>query len=407
MRVAADRDPYAALARERAVDVRQVEPRRLAVELDESASRAGAIEHCGEVEFHRRPLVDEAATRVGEDRQVRMIERLQESLGLAAPGELKACVDRADDVVESGEHLVGQRQRPVLEDVDLDALQYRDAADRERVDRLGLARERRRVEAVGRTQELGVVGDADVGEAGVAGRGDHRRERRAAIAPVGVDVQVALQVRAGHERRQAPLAGRVDLAAILAQLGRDPRQAHRREHLFLRAPAHLPLAAEQAVFVEFQARALRKPPDVDVVTLVAGEVVERRAEARSRHDPEVDGEPVREHDRRPRAPARDDVGDLVEAAERVDRGSGLLAADQDVEVADRLASAAETAGDHGLLDAGHRLEVPDERGGDRRGDASQHAHRRAAVLERGGEARAGRGRDARHSDCAATRERRP
>ena len=72
-------------------------------------------------------LADQAAGRVGEDVEVRVVHRAQHALGLLRGRQLELAVDRRDDEVELAEDVVRQVELAVLQDVDLDALQHRDA----------------------------------------------------------------------------------------------------------------------------------------------------------------------------------------------------------------------------------------------------------------------------------------
>jgi len=66
-----------------------------------------------------------------------------------------------------------------------------------------------------------VVGDGDVGEAAGEGGFGHLADGVAAIGGVGVHVQVAADVGEGDERGEGVGGGHLELAAVLAHLGRD------------------------------------------------------------------------------------------------------------------------------------------------------------------------------------------
>ena len=87
-----------------------------------------------------------------------------------------------------------------------------------------------------------------------------------------------------------PVFGRrLDLALVLAQLGRNPVEAQRPVDLLFGRARH-PLVAlepEQAVFVERQPELQRPLPQRDVVVLAAREILHRRAEALLRQRPDV------------------------------------------------------------------------------------------------------------------------
>ena len=78
----------------------------------------------------------------------------------------------------------------------------------------------------------------------------HRIEQPGVAVEVGVHVQIAAQVRQFHQLRQAAGARRFDLAAIFAQLGRDPGQADAAKHRLLGVAGDALAAAEHTVLVD-------------------------------------------------------------------------------------------------------------------------------------------------------------
>ena len=82
-----------------------------------------------------------------------------------------------------------------------------------------------RRQAVGDRQALGVVGQHLVAQARGARLGRHALDRVVTVRPIGMGVAVALQIRPRDEPGQRAGQGRLDLAAILAQLGLDEGQA--------------------------------------------------------------------------------------------------------------------------------------------------------------------------------------
>ncbi len=81
--------------------------------------------------------------------------------------------------------------------------------------------------------------------------------------------------------RQPALERRLNLAAVLAQLGRNPRQAELLVNLLFGFAGHalLVVHAQQSVFVQRQAQFQRAGAQQDVVFLAAGEILHRRAVA--------------------------------------------------------------------------------------------------------------------------------
>ena len=75
------------------------------------------------------PLADQSSAGVGEQGYMRVVERLQHSLRLLCPAQVELAVDRRHDQVELGKHGVGQIEVPVVQNVDLDALEHPDALE--------------------------------------------------------------------------------------------------------------------------------------------------------------------------------------------------------------------------------------------------------------------------------------
>ena len=83
------------------------------------------------------------------------------------------------------------------------------------------------VHAVGHGEILGVVGDGDVFEAAGDGGFGHLADGVAAVGLGGVHVQIAADIAADDELRQRVLGGGFELAAVLAQFGRDVVEVER------------------------------------------------------------------------------------------------------------------------------------------------------------------------------------
>ena len=137
-------------------------------------------------------------------------------------------MDGGDDPVEAREVLVGDVELAVRADVDLDPLQELERHERvQLVDPLALLLQPPVAQAVR------VVADRVVRVPLLDRARDHRLERVAAVRPGRVRVQVAAQV-AGLDQLRQPVAARgVELAEILAELGRDPVVAEERVDLLL------------------------------------------------------------------------------------------------------------------------------------------------------------------------------
>ena len=149
-------------------------------------------------------------------------------------------MDRGHDEVEPREQVVVVVERAVGADLQLAAVEQPEALGR----RLGRRRPGRLLgrvagvelgddrallldpvgrQAAGDGQRLGVVGQDLVGVAAPPGASAMTSMAWCAVRPVGVAVQVAAQVAELDEARQAAGQGRLDLAAVLAQLGLDER----------------------------------------------------------------------------------------------------------------------------------------------------------------------------------------
>ena len=291
---------------------------------------------------------------------------------------LEPAVDRADDEVEALERLVRQVHAPVGQDVALHGAQDADLRVLllDRGDRLRLLREAGPVEAPKEGLDLRVVAHADVLVAQRLGPGDHHLEGVVAVGPVRVHVEIAADVVERHEIREVPLEGRLDLAPVLPDLGRDPRQAHGLVDvlLLLARDALVVLLADDAVLVDREPLLLREAAELDVVLLGAREVLERGAEALARDDAEVDLELLLpEEGARFRLALPEDLADVGEGGEEVHHLLGLPGDDEDVDVLDRLLHAADAAGEGDLLGLELRLELLDEGARERKGDAERPA----------------------------------
>ena len=138
-------------------------------------------------------------------------------------------------------------------------------------------------QAAGDRQRLAVVGQHLVGVAAAARGLGHDLDAVRAVGPVGVAVQVAAQVVERDEARQRAGEGRLDLAAVLAQLRLDERQAEERVRLLLggeRPQLGAVTGQRLAVLADPQEALLGQAPalvagalaEPDVVLLRAGEV---------------------------------------------------------------------------------------------------------------------------------------
>ena len=105
-------------------------------------------------------------------------------------------------------------------------------------------------------------------------------------------VEVALEVAERDQVREGPLGGRLELAAVLAELRLDVLESEQRVHLGLGlAPVGLARGVvEHAVLGDVQALADGRVAERHVVLLGTGEVLEQVAELVRRDDLQVDAQ---------------------------------------------------------------------------------------------------------------------
>ena len=204
-----------------------------------------------------------------------------------------------------------------------------------------------------------MVGDGDVVEAARDGGFGHLADGVAAVGFGGVHVQIAADVAADDELGQRVFGGGFELAAVLAQLGRDVVEVERVvDRLFGFGGDDLVVfEAEESVLAEGEAALDGALAQGDVVMLGAGEVLQRGAVAGAGEQADVDLQVVAQGEADLVLAAREELVDEGEGGDVLDgRGDdvGLAggAGDEQVEVADGLAAAAQGAGGGDGLDAG-------------------------------------------------------
>jgi hypothetical protein len=131
-----------------------------------------------------------------------------------------------------------------------------------------------------------------------------------------------------------------------------------------RIARNLLAAAKHAVLVDLQAAVLRHAPEVDVVGLAAGEIMQRRAKRARLGNPQVDLQATVQDHRHSAGAFSGPGGDLLIPVQRLDHGRGIAGADQEIQVANRLAAPAIAAGHDHLLDARHLAQVGHQRFGE-------------------------------------------
>ena len=182
--------------------------------------------------------------------------------------------DREPETVGTEEGEVGDRGREVPEEV---VEVHRKVVEREEADR-PLLRDPGGIEPVRDRERDRVIGQDQVLVATGACRLRHRRDRVDPVGPVRVGVQIAPEVAPLDEAREPARERRLDLTAVLAELGLDAGEIEEGVRLSLRREG--PQLALAAVLAEPQEALLRKAPaavpgaptEADVVLLRAGEV---------------------------------------------------------------------------------------------------------------------------------------
>ena len=155
---------------------------------------------------------------------------------------------------------------------------------------LNLSRQAFRREAVGDPQALRVIGQRHVVVAHGSHGGHHLFQRKLAVAPVAVQVQVPPQILHRDQVGQVSVAGGVQLISAPPQLRRDPGQSQPGvEGLFIgELLGNAALDHRNPVFVQRQALPVRVVAQPDVVLLAPGEVLEHGAQPVRFADPQVD-----------------------------------------------------------------------------------------------------------------------
>ena len=312
--------------------IAQVEPVGLSVDLEEAARLERSLDHTRNVDVARAARADAPAGEMADAVDVRVLHRLEDTLGRAVLG---CVVHRRDDPVEARELVLRHVDLAVRPDVRLDARedpQLRIALAH-LLDRLELRCE----PAV--AQVVRVVGDRVVLVAALDRRRDHLLERVLAVGrPVGVGMEIAAQLGELDERRELVSPCRLELAARLAQLRRDRLIAEElvQRVLVLRLEHVARLDGRDAVLGD------REPPphgvftQRDVVILGTGEMLQQVAVRLGRDDAQIEAQAVVGENRRLRVAVRDHLDDPRKLREERGQLGRIGCSRDDVEVAKRL-----------------------------------------------------------------------
>ncbi len=223
------------------------------------------------------------------------------------------------------------------------------------------------VEAEGHREILRVVGDGDVlvavGEAGFG----HFADGVLAVGRDGVHVDIAADVLLLDEAWKRVLRGGFDLAAVLAQLGRNPVEVEGAVDVFFGCGGDLGAVIEagERVLAERIAALERALAHGNVVHLGAGEVLQRGAEGGARQQTDVDLQTGAQVEADLVLAFRDELGNGRIGGGVFDGGGDDVffaggAGDEHVEIADGVAAAAERARGRDAFDAGKILEIEGE-----------------------------------------------
>ena len=197
------------------------------------------------------------------------------------------------------------------------------------------------VEADPHAHAGGVVGDRQVGVAELHRCLDHLHDGGLAVGGVAVGVQVAANVSERHQLGQLAVAGGFELAAVLAQLGRDRLIAQVAVDLVLvRRAEHLAaLDLLDAPLRHLQPARLGLLAHGHVVRLRSGEVLQQVAVRLRRDDAQVHLHARVRHDRGFRVTAARDLLHPGALAEPRGQGGRILGCRDQIDVADRLGPA--------------------------------------------------------------------
>ena len=132
-----------------------------------------------------------------------------------------------------------------------------------------------------------MVVDGQVLVAELPGGFRHALDRVVTVRGSGVAMKITANVVEFDQSRQLALAGGLDLAPVLAQLGRNEWKSQLTENLALGPPGDALLAAKETVLVQLQFPACSEFPHGDVVRLRSGEVIQRGTVTHLRNHPEI------------------------------------------------------------------------------------------------------------------------
>ncbi len=240
-----DRERDAAFERAAQQAPVEVEPVRIAVDLDHHPGAGRGVEDAVEIDLVSGSRQQEAPRRMSQERDEGAGQGAHDPVGHLLDAHAETRVDGRDDEIEPREHLVAVIDRAVRENVRLGSLE-----NAHRLERFPMAFDLRllldepcEVEAASVVRRLRMIGDAHVLEPALARVREHLAHRRAAVRVRRVDVKDAADLLARNEAARRFRA--VDELVALPQLRLDVGCADRAEKVPLaRERPALPSRAE-------------------------------------------------------------------------------------------------------------------------------------------------------------------
>ncbi len=386
MRIGVDRDVAAGLQCPAHSRVRQVEAPRVGIEFERRIALARGGEHGVEVGLEAASAGDLAPGRVAEHVHVRVPDRAQQSAGGLIALLVERGVRRRHHNIELIEHLVGIVESAVGQDVDFGSRQQPNVLGLsvELPDSLDVREQGVDLESAGESRTAGVVGDGKSLEAAAARDPDELFEGVPSVRRGAVHVQVTSNVVLFDQRvedlAQTFEADHRRIESFFAQLRWNPCQVHRRIDVLLGLPGDiawrlgiakiglfgvtsrivlcfptfgrlLRLDTKHTVLIDTQATILSHAAQHHIVIFRPGEILQGSSKRLGRHDAKIDLQPSAKSDRHLGIAAANDGGHFFETPELVHNGVRVGRIDEQVQVADRFATAAITSGHLKLPDS--------------------------------------------------------
>ena len=96
-----------------AMNVIEIEARRVSVELKEAAASLCSLHHLVEIDRIARPFAKQAPGRVSNNVAITIVHGVQDALGLGLCFEVKLVVDGADREIEPLQDVIGKIERAI------------------------------------------------------------------------------------------------------------------------------------------------------------------------------------------------------------------------------------------------------------------------------------------------------